>query len=339
MDPVLTRIQTILSRGESVQVVGLPGMAKSRLARKIPGIYLDTNLLIPRDLPAFLNHFAANLGLADLSTQSSQLCGLIASRLAGQDSTIVIDSLNVLLTPDFSPLFVFLKALRDQNKYHLKYVFFYRGLTPLSASFQPLLDDLYEIASENIVFLPAIADSNLKSTILNDFSPDLDFTPSPHQITDINHLSGGIPALVKIVMQSLRDHLGLDPHTHPRLKAQLEEIRLALGSSPNPQLLAKHGLTNAAGQLRSQLLADYLTLHSPASLSGAETHLLNLLQTHSGQILSKDQICEAVYPDVKNRAGISDHAIDQLIHRLREKVKNQYTLTTHRGLGYRLQPQ
>ena len=52
--------------------------------------------------------------------------------------------------------------------------------------------------------------------------------------------------------------------------------------------------------------------------------------------ISKDQICATVYPDVKDRAGISDHAIDQLIHRLRTKIKSKYTVTTHRGLGYQL---
>ncbi|MBI1863620.1 helix-turn-helix domain-containing protein [Candidatus Woesebacteria bacterium] len=52
-------------------------------------------------------------------------------------------------------------------------------------------------------------------------------------------------------------------------------------------------------------------------------------------IVSRDQICQAVYPDVKNYSGISDHAIDQLVHRLRSKVPN-YKILTQRGIGIKL---
>ena len=76
--------------------------------------------------------------------------------------------------------------------------------------------------------------------------------------------------------------------------------------------------------------------YKPSELTAAETRLMDLFMANRGQMVSKNQICDVVYPDVKNKAGISDHSLDQLIHRLRSKIQNQYTLTTHRGLGYKL---
>ena len=95
----------------------------------------------------------------------------------------------------------------------------------------------------------------------------------------------------------------------------------SLDSTQNPQIAAM--LVKTGKTKLSQLTA-------------AETRLMDLFLTNRGQIVSKNQICDVVYPDVKNKAGISDHALDQLVHRLRVKIKNQYTLTTHRGLGYKL---
>jgi len=63
---------------------------------------------------------------------------------------------------------------------------------------------------------------------------------------------------------------------------------------------------------------------------------LDLLLAKKEEIVSKDIIAQTVYPDVKNYSGVSDHAIDQLVHRLREKIKDKYSLQTHRGLGYKI---
>lgn len=125
---------------------------------------------------------------------------------------------------------------------------------------------------------------------------------TPAQLKTIAEISHGIPAVVKTCVLILRDGGILDPVQNPQLA----------------DILAKTGLVK------------------PVELSASETRLLEILLANKNQLVSKDKICEAVYPDVKNRAGISDHAIDQLVHRLREKIKSKYSLQTHRGLGYKL---
>jgi hypothetical protein len=338
MPDTLSQVETILARGESIQLVALPGMGKSRLAKQIPGFYFDTNCLPSHDHVTALKLLAALLEVNPIPNDNTELFLKISEKILGLDTVIIIDYMNPLLSPELKPFFTILKALRDRSKYLLKYVFTVQGATPLSHSYFNLLGDLYEIFSENIIILNPIPQTQFAQKIKSDFSTNLAFNPSDPQIDTLYQLSGGIPALVKISMQAMRDNKKLDPESHPRLKAQLEEIRVVLGDNPDSEILTKHGLVDQNRQIKSQLLREYLQKFSPSRLSAAETHLLELLISHSGNIVSKDQICESVYPDVKNKAGISDHAIDQLIHRLREKIQHQYSLTTHRGLGYKLTP-
>lgn len=283
------KIRAWLDRGESVQVIAPPGFGKSRFGRALGGLYLDVNLL--------------------------QTCEELLSEVkkSSERRLIVLDPLDQLLAPSFQPLFKYLKAVRDQHKYQLAYVFLASKL--VGAQYLPILNDLYEIASEHVEYLPPLA------------PPEYDlqgFSPTPEQLKEIEKLSGGIPALLKICIFSFRDGTPLDPDSNPKLKAQLEEMLSAAPDHP-----AYSG---------SSLVSSYLNHFKTSALSASETRLLDLLLAHPGQIVSKDQIAQAVYPDVKNYNGVSDHALDQLVHRLRSKVSDKYSLQTHRGLGYCLNP-
>ena len=286
MDEFRKRILGFLARGESVQIVAPHGFGKSRLGRSLGGLLLDTNLLqTPQEL-------------------------MKAVKSSPEKKLIVIDYLDHILTPEYTPLFKYLKALRDQHKYQLAFVFL--TSRPITHNYQPIMGDLYEIATEHVEQPPALTPSEYEM---------FGFSPTPKQLKEIEGLSGGIPSLVKICVISMRDGTSLDPTENLKLKGQIEEM---LAASPNHPVYAKAGL-----------MQKYLS-HIPSELTAAETRLLELLKSKSGQIVSKDEIAQAVYPDVKNYSGVSDHALDQLIHRLRSKVKDKYTLSTHRGLGYKL---
>ena len=284
-----TKVQKYLKSGETVQVIALPGMGKSRFGRSLGGFLLDPNLF-PAKTPDLL---------------------INAVKSSRETRLIVIDSFDHLLLSTLTPFFTYLKALRDQHKYQLAFVLLaHRVIGP---EHQPLLGDFYEIASEHVLELP---------------TPDpieydtFGYSPTSKQLKEIAKLSGGIPALIKISAFALRDNTSLNFDQNPKLVAQIEEMLAVSRSHP--------------AYAGSQLVQDYLKTRSNPILSAAETRLLKLLQENPNHIVSKDQICAIVYPDVKNRAGISDHALDQLVHRLRAKVKSKYNLTTHRGLGYQL---
>jgi len=74
-------------------------------------------------------------------------------------------------------------------------------------------------------------------------------------------------------------------------------------------------------------------------LSLAQYRLLELLYDRAGRVCSRDEIVEAVWPEV-SKEGISDQAIDALARRLRERIDEvdpgrQY-IVTMRGHGFRL---
>jgi hypothetical protein len=75
-------------------------------------------------------------------------------------------------------------------------------------------------------------------------------------------------------------------------------------------------------------------------LSKKEYDLLLLLYRNAGNICSRDEIIEAVWPETQDTSAISDATIDQLIHRLREKVEPEPArpsrIISKKAFGYML---
>jgi DNA-binding winged helix-turn-helix (wHTH) protein len=74
-------------------------------------------------------------------------------------------------------------------------------------------------------------------------------------------------------------------------------------------------------------------------LSLPQYRLLELLYTNNGGICTREQVVEAVWPDVMSD-GVSEQAIDALVRRLRDRLNDvdpdyQYIVTV-RGHGFRL---
>lgn len=102
---------------------------------------------------------------------------------------------------------------------------------------------------------------------------------------------------------------------------------------------------NKKSQLFS-LLFDYyvkkkdekLTSNNSAEFTKKEHLLFHFLQGHVGEICEREQIIEAVWPEVE-ALGISDWAIDRLVARVRSKLRNQKSgmeIQTVRTRGYKL---
>lgn len=73
-------------------------------------------------------------------------------------------------------------------------------------------------------------------------------------------------------------------------------------------------------------------------LSKKEYELLLFLYKNAGNVCSRDEIIEAVWTDSKDPSAISDATIDQLVHRLREKVEpepaNPSRIISKKAFGY-----
>jgi DNA-binding winged helix-turn-helix (wHTH) protein len=78
----------------------------------------------------------------------------------------------------------------------------------------------------------------------------------------------------------------------------------------------------------------------PVTLSRKEYDLIVCLYKNADKVCHRDEIITAVWPEVIDPGGISNAAIDQLIHRVRLKIEADPTqprrLISLKGFGYRL---
>ena len=76
----------------------------------------------------------------------------------------------------------------------------------------------------------------------------------------------------------------------------------------------------------------------PVTLAPKEFALLAHLHEHAGQVCSKDDICQAVWPECPD--DVFDYQVENLVRRLRSKLEpdpaDPQMLLTIRGLGYKL---
>lgn len=73
-------------------------------------------------------------------------------------------------------------------------------------------------------------------------------------------------------------------------------------------------------------------------LSRKEYSLLLLLYRNAGQICSKEEIIAEVWPEAEDPGAVSDATIDQLVHRLRQKIEPDPSrpsrVLSKKGFGY-----
>lgn len=77
-------------------------------------------------------------------------------------------------------------------------------------------------------------------------------------------------------------------------------------------------------------------------LTAHEFRLLKFLINNPNRVAERDEVINAVWQDNKTQAGVTDQALDQMIHRLRRKVEdeadNPKHLLTVKGRGFRFLP-
>jgi hypothetical protein len=103
----------------------------------------------------------------------------------------------------------------------------------------------------------------------------------------------------------------------------------------------KHGTVPAVSWLKiDEGKKEALVDGKQKKLSKKEYELILFLYKNAGNICSRDEIIEAVWPESKDTSAISDATIDQLIHRLREKVEPEPAkpsrIISKKAFGYML---
>jgi DNA-binding response OmpR family regulator len=75
-------------------------------------------------------------------------------------------------------------------------------------------------------------------------------------------------------------------------------------------------------------------------LSRKEYDLILFLSKRAGSVCQRDELIAGVWPEVLDPGGVSDAAIDQLVHRLRLKIEpdpsHPRRLVSRKGFGFML---
>lgn len=315
-------IQSIIDRGESVQFVGLTGMGKSHTLREFNAIFIDASPLYPADYITLLKNFVQSFDIKTKSENSIEIQKLISDKIKSHKTRVVIDGFEKIIKPEFTQFFNFLKRLRDIHKPNLNFIFSVSSLKPIGFEQNIILGDFYQIVQENVIYARPIPKELFRQSVKNYF---------PNYITnetDFDKLYSLIGGIVSLVKAKLKDNQLL-------LDSQVFEIKNQI-KNVQPEVLQKHGIVDENGQIISELLQTNID-SGLNKLTVLESLLFNILLTNINDVVSKDSICESVYPEVKNKTGISDSSIDQLVYRLKKKLADsKYSIENKHGFGYKL---
>ncbi|MBT8153791.1 response regulator transcription factor [Epibacterium ulvae] len=119
------------------------------------------------------------------------------------------------------------------------------------------------------------------------------------------------------------------PFDHAELQARVRAVlRRNHGSSQPVISVGDVSFDPVAGQMRVK--------GTPVKLRNRELRLFELLINAPNQIFSKQKLCDRLFTFDED---VSENAIEVYIGRLRKHLEpSSVTITTHRGLGYKLDP-
>ena len=126
------------------------------------------------------------------------------------------------------------------------------------------------------------------------------------------------------------------PELEARIRALLRRARLSAGVSA-PAKAAN--AVQVAGKLSFDRDARRMTVQGqPVDLSPREWSLLDLLLTHEGKVVTKEQIATEWSGEAQAEANMPSGSLEVIVHRLRRKLEDSgLSIRTVRGLGYLLE--
>lgn len=328
-----------LSHGESIYLYGPAGSGKTTLIENL----VKNEAVRKHHLPnreilfCLYNGDQLELGLLDPARLHQELIASLNEK--DRPVVVIIDHLDRLNREHFLPLFSALKSFRETARHRIGFLIAANSDLPNLAGiehFEPIKPLLYD----NRLLIPALNFSDARLF--------LERLTTLHE-TKINKAAarkiflagGGFPRLMKRLLKLSTDKaidfdkIMENPALDEGLGLTLKEIARFLVLHPKAEykipLLQKISLSaskqDSLGQIRFQ---------SP--LTKQEYKMAEILIKNKGELVSREEMITAVWP--KNSYETSEHALDQMLHRLRrklEKAEPQTKLTTLRGRGCRLE--
>lgn len=348
----LKDFKTLIERSISFVVMSMPGVGASYFLR-----YLAT-----RDLPAGRQGFAhfVHVDMYELpSLTQHEFYKLLLSELGGKPAKKTDEEL-------LQESKLLLKKLSAE-----KIVIIFNRFDQLKKEFtQEFLSQIQSLASDQIVLiftstkpLTDIVPEAMAGGNLNFYSENLYFKPystgdlkkllsiDPGRLTTQENLDqllvlcGGHNQLLHILLSSQKEQLLLDQFVKLQLKELVDYLnytqrkqiqRIALGKKTEvDEYLLGVGMVKD-NKLFTPLLTEYIKTNLPIKLPVKEDKLFKLLRKNIGNVVSKDEIFNEVWPDPSEA---TDWALDALIYRLRNHpfIKaHGYIIESHKKVGYTL---
>lgn len=367
----ISKIKKLIDSSSSFTIVGMPGVGVTTFLKYVATRNLAHALLQRRSAPQFI--YVDSYLLTDLS--KNEFFRLLLKQLGGEfsrrnaDPQIFDSCLNklkelvdkypkiVLIFNRFDQLhsifdetfFSNIWALRNVNPQ--KIVIISTANKPLSEIAPQALSGGHMGVFSRVVYLKPYAEDDLQVIISTYLKNNL--IENPDAIKLAKHLSAGHHQLLQLLLNSARLS---NPLQDQFIKLQLKELyefvshkqkrvlqKIALNKKVEncDEYLIEIGLVKKAGKkikLFTPLLAEYILQHHPKRLPIKEAKLFNLLKQNLGQVVSKEEIFDTLWPqDSKEFDKASEWALNSLIYRLKKNftfLASGYVIENHKKAGY-----
>jgi hypothetical protein len=323
--------------GECVSVIGLSGAGKSNLMGFIanrpevfihPNILVDCNRLRQNTSDGLFRLVRRALGDGTPSQDEYEaLDVLLEKRLDenGGNLALLLDRFE-MLSNDHA-IASNLRALRDTHKYQLTFV------TATRKTIDPS-SEIAELLFGHTIWLGPLSERDANWSInryAQRVSQDWDLSVA----FKIRELTWGYPSLLRAVCEAYASGASLELielQEHPAIKRRVKEF---WDDSPTESDLRLAGLEG----LPLLTSTDSIQGFDTSQLTEKEFLLLNYFESHPGEVCSKDDLIQAVWPEDRiYERGIRDDSLAQLVRRLRVKIEpdpsNPRYIQTVPGRGY-----
>ncbi len=307
--------------GRNVQFIGSIGSGKSLLLRTLAKnypekfIYLD---LLVDSLP----HSQLNIS-------------------PDHPQALIIDDLDTLLNTPTPPINIFNWIYGIQNHYRDR-------LCVIAGTNMPTTDieslekigRLGKLMSEVIYFLPPLSESD-SNWFIRESARQSEKELSSKDIHQLHLDSGGHMQTLKRLTETFGD-----PEPNLRLSHHFHQFHQYISKFKfHPEYLQAMFLKDSSGNWTIPAFQKYLNTLPPESdvnpdelFTKNEAQALDILRSHANSLVTRDDLIKALWGDSAD-TSISDHALDQLIHRIKEKLRSSASkenIVTIRGRGHKL---
>lgn len=251
---------------------------------------------------------------------------------------ITIDHIEKICSNDYSAFFSALKAIRELAREKISFIFIADSNLLKSASFEKF-SNIQSILVENVITLDPL-DKKDSEIFVKQIEKLLSCAVTAKEREKIIEVCGGFPRLMKRLTIIVSDGANLNeiiknPELDTKLKVDLQKILNYI--EINPESTLNIPLLENFRRQHGPTQEKLDKVHFTSRLTKQEYSLAKLLIQNSNELVDREKMVAAVWP--KNKYETSEHALDQMIHRLKKKLETATPvchLVTYRGRGSKL---